>query len=73
MPEGGLVQSFAIGGREDGLDIDRLVFVPAGRVPTVAELDAARATPSRPGVFLNTSRIYQTIEGLGCALCLYNG
>ena len=73
VPEGGLVQSFAIGGREDGLDIDRLVFVPAGRVPTVAELDAARTTPSRPGVFLNTSRIYQTIEGLGGALCFYNG
>src|SRR5688572_21779749 len=37
---GNLTQTFQIGGREDGLDIDKLVFGSAGYTFTVAELDA---------------------------------
>lgn len=39
VPEGELVQTFQLGGREDGLFIDKLAFVPAGAFQTVAELD----------------------------------
>jgi hypothetical protein len=41
-----LTQTFQIGGREDGLDLDKLVFGTAGYTFTVADLDAgAGGTP----------------------------
>lgn len=39
VPEGELTQTFQIGGREDGLTIDKLAFVTAGVFQTVAQLD----------------------------------
>ena len=46
---GNLTQSFQIGGREDGLDIDKLVFGTSNYVFTVAELDAGGpGTPPPP-------------------------
>ncbi len=40
---GGLTQTFQIGAREDGLDLDKLVFAPGGSVLTVDDLDNGRA------------------------------
>jgi endo-1,4-beta-xylanase len=46
VPEGELTQIFQLGGREDGLTIDKLAFVTAGVFQTVAQLDAGL-----PGTF----------------------
>lgn len=50
---GGLTQMFQIGAREDGLDIDKLVFAPGGSVLTVDDLDNGRAGTT-PAAFTPT-------------------
>ena len=55
VPAGSLTQTFQIGAREDGLDIDRFVFGETGRFFTVANLDAgAQGSTSPPVVFTPT-------------------
>ncbi|MCS7090165.1 MAG: LamG-like jellyroll fold domain-containing protein [Verrucomicrobiota bacterium] len=69
-----LVQIFQIGGREDGLEIDKLAFGPAGYRFTVADLDAGRpGQPPRAVVQIRPEQSHQVIEGMGGALCFYNG
>jgi endo-1,4-beta-xylanase len=46
---GGLVQTFRIGGREDGLDVDKFAFGRSGLYFTVGMLDAGRpGSPTKP-------------------------
>jgi hypothetical protein len=46
---GGLTQTFQIGSREDGLDVDKLLFGTSTNIFTVAELDAGGpGTPPTP-------------------------
>jgi hypothetical protein len=54
---GGLTQTFQIGGREDGLDLDKILFGTAGYTFTVAELDAGGpgVAPSNPPPILTPS------------------
>ncbi|MEX1048896.1 MAG: choice-of-anchor tandem repeat GloVer-containing protein [Akkermansiaceae bacterium] len=40
VPSGSLTQTFQVGGREDGLHIDKFVFAPSSANLTVAELDS---------------------------------
>jgi endo-1,4-beta-xylanase len=47
VPEGQLTQTFQIGAREDGLDIDRLAFGPRGITHTVSQLEQ-----QQPGRFI---------------------
>jgi len=55
VPAGGLTQTFQIGAREDGLDIDKFVFGETGRFFTVANLDAgAQGSTTPPVVFTPT-------------------
>lgn len=69
-----LTRIFQIGGREDGLEIDKLVFAPAGYWFTVADLDVGRSGQlPRISVRIRPEETYQVIEGLGGALCFYNG
>ena len=69
---GDLTQTFQIGARENGLDLDKFVFGTATYTFTVAELDAGGpGTP--PTATINPATAYQTIEGLGGAIVFYNG
>lgn len=70
-----LARTFQIGAREDGLEIDKLVFGLAGYSFTVAELDAGGpgTPPPTPSVTIDPSRMHQTIEGFGGAIAFYNG
>ena len=69
---GNLTQTFQIGARENGLDLDKFVFGTAGYTFTVAELDAGGpGTP--PLTTIDPTRTYQTIEGLGGATAFYAG
>ncbi len=74
VPAGQLSQTFQIGAREDGLEIDKLVFGSAGYQFTVAELDSGGpgTIPTRIAT-INPAQTYQTIEGFGGAICFYNG
>lgn len=55
VPAGSLTQTFQIGAREDGLDIDKFVFGETGRFFTVANLDAgAQGSTTPPVVFTPT-------------------
>ncbi|MBT9394872.1 endo-1,4-beta-xylanase [Hymenobacter sp. NST-14] len=52
---GNLTQTFQIGAREDGLDLDQFVFGETGRYFTVANLDAGvQGSPTPPVVFTPT-------------------
>jgi O-glycosyl hydrolase len=65
-----LTQTLDIGGREDGLDIDKLVFAPAANVYTVADLDggAVGTAPSTSPIFTaQISDLRQTIDGFGAS------
>ncbi len=74
VPEGGLTQDFAIGAREDGLRIDKLVFGRAGVAFTVSELDGYGPENPRPAAAtIDATDAFQTIEGIGGAVCFYNG
>lgn len=71
---GNLTQTFQIGARENGLDLDKFAFGPAGYSFTVANLDAGGAgTSPSPAATVNMTNVYQTIEGFGGAICFYNG
>jgi len=72
---GNLTQTFQIGAREDGLDIDRLVFGTTAYQFTVAELDAGGpgTPPSSAAATTDWTTTYQTIEGFGGAIAFYNG
>jgi glucuronoarabinoxylan endo-1,4-beta-xylanase len=74
VPAGNLMQTFQIGARENGLDIDKLLFGTAGYHFTVADLDAGGpGTVPTPTVTINPSNQFQIIEGFGGAICFYNG
>lgn len=69
-----LTQTFSIGAREDGLEIDKFAFGPAGYSFTVADLDAGGpGTAPDPNITIDAAKAYQTIEGLGGAIAFYNG
>ena len=72
VPEGNLTQTFQIGAREDGLDIDKFVFATAGYSFSVSDLDTG-GTGTPPTATIDTSQVFQTIEGLGGAIAFYNG
>jgi endo-1,4-beta-xylanase len=49
VSQGALTQTFQIGGREDGLSIDKIAFGPAGVLFTVTNLDLGQpGTPAQP-------------------------
>lgn len=73
---GNLTQTFQIGAREDGLDLDKFAFGSSDSTFTVAQLDAGvpgTSPPQAPTVTINATNFFQTIEGLGGAICFYNG
>jgi glucuronoarabinoxylan endo-1,4-beta-xylanase len=72
---GSLTQTFQIGARENGLDMDKLVFGTASYTFTVSNLDngTGGTPPPPPVVTIDASKTYQTIEGLGGAIAFYNG
>ena len=74
VSEDRLTQTFQIGAREDGLEIDKFAFGPSGYTFTVADLDAGGpgSTPE-PNITIDATSAYQTIEGLGGAIAFYNG
>lgn len=49
VPDGALTQTFQIGAREDGLDIDKLAFARADYYYTVSNLDNGEPGSSTPG------------------------
>jgi arabinoxylan arabinofuranohydrolase len=71
---GNLTQTFQVGARENGLDLDKFAFGPTGYNFTVADLDAGGPgmAPS-PTATINPTNLYQTIEGFGGAIAFYNG
>jgi O-glycosyl hydrolase len=72
---GNLMQTFQIGAREDGLDIDKFVFGSTGYTFTVSNLDnSTDGTPPPPATAtIDPTKTYQTIEGLGGAVAFYAG
>jgi glucuronoarabinoxylan endo-1,4-beta-xylanase len=74
VPAGNLTQTFQIGAREDGLDLDKFAFAPTGYNFTVANLDAGGpgAAPAS-AVTINPTNQFQLIEGFGGAIAFYNG
>ncbi len=78
---GNLTQTFQIGARENGFDMDKFVFGTAGYTFTVSNLDnGTDGTPPPPppppppsATTIDSAKMYQTIEGLGGAICFYNG
>jgi glucuronoarabinoxylan endo-1,4-beta-xylanase len=73
--EGNLTQTFQIGAREDGLDIDKFVFGTANDTFTVSNLDTGTDGMPPPLVTatIDPTRSYQTIEGLGGATAFFTG
>ena len=73
--EANLTQTFQIGARENGLDLDKFVFGTAGYTFTVADLDAGGpgTPPPPPAATIDSTTTYQTIEGFGGAIAFYNG
>ena len=74
---GSLTQTFQIGARENGLYLDKFVFGAAGYTFTVSNLDnGTDGTPPPPPPpatsTIDSTRIYQTIEGLGGAIAFFN-
>ncbi len=67
VPGGNLVQTFQIGARETGLDIDAFAFGLNGMSFTVSNLDAGvDGTPPSAGVTtINWTNILQRIDGFG--------
>ena len=70
-----LTQTFQIGGREAGLEIDKFVFGTTGYTFTVSNLDNGTdgTPPPLPTTTIDTTKVYQTIEGLGGATAFYAG
>ena len=80
VTSGNLTQTFQIGARENGLDMDKFVFGTASYVFTVSNLDnGTDGTPPPPPsppppstTTVDSTRTYQTIEGLGGAIAFFN-
>ena len=78
---GNLTQTFQIGGRETNLCMDKFIFGTASYTFTVSNLDnGTDGTPPSPppppppsASTIDSTKIYQTIEGLGGAIAFYNG
>ena len=72
---GNLTQTFQIGAREDGLDLDRFVFGSLNYTFTVANLNNGTdgAPPPAPVATVYPANLHQTIEGFGGAIAFYNG
>jgi len=67
---GALSQVFDLAGREDGLDIDKIVFAPSRALYTVADLDAGAAGTSlsfSPVFTVAAGETAQTIDGFGAS------
>jgi beta-galactosidase len=60
VPGGNLTQTFQIGARENGFDMDKFVFGPSSTPLTVADLDAASVPPADPVVHLRFDEISGT-------------
>lgn len=74
VPAGNLTQTFQIGARENGLELDKFAFGLTNYTFTVADLDAGGpGILFTPAVTINPTITYQTIEGLGGAICFYSG
>jgi glucuronoarabinoxylan endo-1,4-beta-xylanase len=75
VSSGTLTQTFQIGARENGLDVDKFVFGTANYTFTAANLDSGTdgTPPPPPSVAIDPTKVYQTIEGLGGAIAFYNG
>ncbi len=75
VPSNSLTQTFQIGAREDGLDLDAFVFGLGTYTYTVSNLDNGTdgAPPPSPVAGVDATKTFQTIEGLGGAICFYNG
>jgi glucuronoarabinoxylan endo-1,4-beta-xylanase len=75
---GNLTQTFQIGAREDGLSIDKFVFGSAALTFTVSNLDngtdgSAAPPPTPKSATIDTTKVFQTIEGMGGATAFYQG
>ncbi len=67
VSEGNLTQVFQIGGRENGLEIDKLVFGSSGNIFTVAQLDAgAPGTPAPQRDVVNGNLVQFSQNGIWC-------
>jgi O-glycosyl hydrolase len=69
---GNLTQTFQIGAREAGLELDKFVFGTAGYAFTVSNLDHG-TDGAPPTATIDPTRTYQTIEGFGGATAFYAG
>ncbi len=70
VPAGNLTQTFQIGGREDGLSIDKMAFGISGSTFTVANLDAGSggsAPPDAGSCIVNWTDVHQHIDGFGAS------
>lgn len=70
VQSGALSQVLDLGGREDGLAIDKIVFAPVGFTYTVADLDAGRLGQSLPNSPIFTASLddtRQVIDGFGAS------
>jgi glucuronoarabinoxylan endo-1,4-beta-xylanase len=72
---GNLTQTFQIGARENGLALDKFVFGTAGYTFAVSNLDNGTdgTPPPPPSIAIDPTRTFQTIEGMGAAICFYGG
>ncbi|MEY4489893.1 MAG: hypothetical protein RIQ79_2401, partial [Verrucomicrobiota bacterium] len=65
-----LAQTLDLGGRESGLDIDKIVFAPTGYTYTVADLDAGvlgTGTSNAPVFTVALADVRQVIDGFGAS------
>src|SRR5262245_23912791 len=72
VTNGGLVQTFQIGAREDGFDVDALAFGTSDFAFTVTNLDAGTdgtppAPPTSASCTVNWTDVRQRIDGFGAA------
>jgi O-glycosyl hydrolase len=70
VPAGALSQMLDLGCREDGLDIDKIVFAPAANVYTVTNLDTGTAGMVGPTSTVLTATLaepMQVIDGFGAS------
>jgi glucuronoarabinoxylan endo-1,4-beta-xylanase len=75
---GHLTQTFQIGARENGLEMDNFVFGTASYTFTVSNLDdgtdGSPPPPPPPSTTsVDSTKTFQTVEGLGGAIAFYNG